>query len=179
MGQDIHIAVTRIVREGHLAEFERLLEEFAARSLAEPGSRGVQLLYPPRGSGSREYGILRSFSGEAERESFYRSPLYQEWSERVAPLTEGPPVIRRLTGLEAWFRHPDGVVPPRWKMALLTWIAVWPVSLLVPPLLIPHIGSRLPAFLVPGVVSAGIVAVLTWIAMPLLVKAARPWLHSD
>jgi hypothetical protein len=47
----------------------------------------------------------------------------------------------------------------------------------VPLLLRPLLGAGLPVILKAGLISAGIVAVLTWAAMPLLVKAARPWLH--
>ena len=62
-------------------------------------------------------------------------------------------------------------------MALLTWVAVWPVSLAVRALLLPVFGAALPLWLFAAVVAGGIVLVLTWGAMPLLVKAARPWLQ--
>jgi antibiotic biosynthesis monooxygenase (ABM) superfamily enzyme len=63
-------------------------------------------------------------------------------------------------------------------MALLTWLAVWPVSLIVPAALLPLLGARLPDFLFAGCVAAGIVVILTWGAMPLLVRLARPWLQA-
>ncbi len=177
MDHTIHIAITRQVYPEHVAEFERRLADFASRSLAESGARGVHCLYPPPGSGSTEYGILRSFGSEAERDAFYRSSLYQDWLREITPLTEGAPVYRQLSGLEAWFRSSQGGLPPRWKMALLTWAAVWPVSMLVPALLLPLFGHQLPKVLVSGMISACIVVVLTWVAMPLLVKIAYRWLH--
>jgi uncharacterized protein len=176
MDGPIHIAITRRVRKGQIAEFERALAEFASRSMAEPGARGVHTLYPAPGSDSTEYGIMRSFAGPAEHDAFYETPLYKEWVAKIGPMVEGEPTYRKLSGLEAWFRA-GGAAPPRWKMALLTWIAVWPVSMLVPALLVPFIGPILPRFLVSGVVGGGIVLVLTWVAMPLLVKLAHPWLQ--
>ncbi len=131
MSDDIHIAITRRVRSGYLADFERLLTDFSSRSLAEPGARGMHFLHPPPGSSSAEYGILHSFASEAERDAFYRSPLYRQWLKDIAPLTEGEAIHRELSGLEAWFRHPGESIPPRWKMALLTWVAVWPVIHLI------------------------------------------------
>jgi uncharacterized protein len=68
-------------------------------------------------------------------------------------------------------------MPPRWKMALLTWIAVWPVSMLVPAILMPLLGPNFPQVLTAGLIAAGIVVILTWVAMPLLVKVAHRWLH--
>lgn len=173
----IHVAITRRVRAGCEAEFQQALREFFQASFAHSGVMGASLLVPPPGSDTREYGILRSFRDEAERDAFYDSPMFREWNERARTMTEGEPVYRRLDGLEAWFRSP-GPPPPRWKMALLTWIAVWPVSMVVPALLAPLVGQLLPTFLFAGAVAAGIVIVLTWGAMPLLVRIARPWLHA-
>ncbi len=178
MSEDIHIAITRRVRSGHLAAFERLLADFSSRSLAEPGARGMHFLHPPPGSDSAEYGILHSFSSEAERDAFYRSPLYRQWLKDIAPLTEGKAIHRELSGLEAWFRHPGEPIPPRWKMAVLTWLAVWPVSMIVPAAVLPIVSPFLHPILASGTIAAGIVSVLTWMAMPLLVKMAHPWLQT-
>jgi len=82
-----------------------------------------------------------------------------------------------LSGLEAWFRGGGEPLPPRWKMALLTWPAVWFVSMLVRAVVAPAIGPNLPQVLESGVVTAGVVAILTWVAMPLVVRMARPWLR--
>jgi uncharacterized protein len=68
-------------------------------------------------------------------------------------------------------------VLPRWKMALLTWIAVWPTSMFVSLILKPTLGRDLPYVLAAGVTAAGIVVILYWIAMPLLVRVARRWLY--
>lgn len=172
----IHIVVTRRVRPGREAEFQQLLREFFQSSLGHDGVLGASMVVPTPGSGSTEFGILRTFASERDRDRFYASDLFKAWEERVAPLTEDGWTYRPLHGLEAWFRSPQRP-PARWKMALLTWVAVWPVSLAVRALFFPALGTTLPAWLFAGLVAAGIVAVLTWIAMPLLVKTARPWLQ--
>jgi antibiotic biosynthesis monooxygenase (ABM) superfamily enzyme len=92
-------------------------------------------------------------------------------------MVEGEPTYRQLDGLEAWFRDSHGAMPPCWKMALLTWLAVWPVSMLVPALLLPILGPNFPQMLAAGIIAAGIVVILTWVAMPLLVSIARRWLY--
>lgn len=177
MDQQIHIAITRRVRRECVAEFEAALGEFARRSLAESGARGVHLLYPPPGSDSMEYGVMRSFASTADREAFYASPLYKEWLARIAPMTEGEANFRELKGLEAWFRNPNTTLPPQWKMALLTWVGVWPVSMAVPAVLNPLLGPKFSPPLGARIIAAGIVVVLTWVAMPLIVKIAHPWLN--
>jgi uncharacterized protein len=54
-------------------------------------------------------------------------------------------------------------------MALLTWLGVWPTSLVVGTLLGTRL-AELPALVSSGVVAAVIVVCLTWIVMPLLVR---------
>jgi antibiotic biosynthesis monooxygenase (ABM) superfamily enzyme len=134
------------------------------------------MLVPPPGTKSPEFGILRTFTNEQERDDFYSSPMFLAWEERIKPLVVGEAVYRELTGLEAWFRSPQNQ-PPRWKMVLLTWIGVWPISMAVPAALNPLIGRSLPPVLFAGAVAGGIVLVLTWVGMPLLIKLTNGWLH--
>lgn len=172
----IHLVITRRVRPGREAEFQEALREFFQESFGHFGVLGASMLVPAPGSGSTEFGILRTFANTRERDAFYASPMFRAWEERVAPLTDDAWSYRELSGMEAWFRSPQRP-PARWKMALLTWIAVWPVSLAARAVFWPVFGTALPGPLFAGVVAAGIVATLTWVAMPLLVKAARGWLQ--
>ena len=68
----------------------------------------------------------------------------------------------------------DRCMPPRWKMALLTWIAVWPVNMLVPAILKPVLGPNFPQILAAGLIETGIVILVHWVAMALLVKGRAP-----
>ena len=175
MNESIHVAITRRIKPGCEADFQQALKEFFQASFAHLGVQGASMLVPPPGSSSPEYGILRTFASARERDNFYASPMFMAWEEKIKPLTEGEPVYRQLNGLEAWFRSPQNP-PPRWKMALLTWVAVWPVSMAVPAALYPMLGQRMPNVLFAGAVAGGIVLVLTWVAMPILVTLARRWL---
>jgi uncharacterized protein len=179
MDEPIHIAIVLRVRQSHVAEFERALEEFARESFTEPGARGVQCLYPPRGSDSTEYGVMRSFANAADRDAFYETVLFKDWLARIEPMVEGRSTRRQLVGLEAWFRDGHEPMPPRWKMALLTWPAVWFASTLVRTVLAPALGPNLPQIIEAGFITAGVVAILTWVVMPVLVKIARPWLRPE
>jgi antibiotic biosynthesis monooxygenase (ABM) superfamily enzyme len=176
MDEPIHIAITLRVRKAHLAEFERALADFARQSLAEPGARGVYCLYPPSDSASTEYGLMRSFANAADRDAFYDSLLFKDWLARIEPMVEGKSARRQLSGLEAWFRDGGEPMPPRWKMALLTWPAVWFSSTLVRAILAPALGPNVPQFVAAGFTTAGVVVILTWVVMPFLARAARPWL---
>ena len=173
----IHIAITRRVRPGREAEFKEALREFFQTSFAHTGVLGANMLVPPPGSDSREFGILRTFRTEKERDEFYNSPLFKAWDERARALTEGEPEYRELHGLEAWFRSPTNP-PPRWKMALVTLCGVLPASLLL-NLTVAGWLHEAPLVLRALVISALMVMMLTWILMPLLTKLFKPWLHAN
>ena len=168
----IHIAITRRVRPGCEAEFQQALHEFFQMSFAHSGVLGASMLTPPPGSESREYGILRTFANESERDAFYQSSTFKAWEERARMLTEGKPVYRQLHGLEAWFRSPQNP-PPRWKMAAATFLGVFPLAMILNLTLGPVIRSW-NFVLSNAVFNACVVAGLTWAVMPLLNRWLQP-----
>jgi len=119
---------------------------------------------------------MRGFASVADRDAFYQSALFKDWLARIRPMVEGESIRRQLVGLEAWFRDSTEPMPPRWKMAVLTWIAAWPV-MLVSAILALALGRNVPQVLQAALVAVGLVVILTWVAMPFLVKIAHPWLH--
>lgn len=171
----VHIAITRRVRPGCEEQFERSLREFLQASFAHSSVVGANMLVPPPGSTSREYGILRTFINEEERQAFYASSLFKEWDARAAQMTEGETYYRELHGLEAWFRAPVPP-PPRWKMAIVTFVGVYPLTSLLPGVF----SSLLPGWpplVVNILVTGSVVSALTWVIMPLLTRAFRSWLQ--
>lgn len=177
--EPLAVLALRTVKPGFEEKFEGALHDFISRSLQTEGQLGVSVMRPVQGSGSREYGILRRFSDPESRDRFYESPIFKQWEITVASLTEGEPKHQHLSGLETWFVLPGQravIPPPRWKMAVVTVVGVWPASMLVPWLLNPLTG-KLPTPLQALFVAAGIVILLTWAIMPFLVRILNPWLQ--
>jgi uncharacterized protein len=174
----IHVAVTRQVKPGCESAFEKALREFARESLHIPGTTGVHLIEPVPGTNGCEYGILRSFESEEASQRFYESELFKEWQERVADLVIGEPVRRRLHGLEAFFRDPQQTPPPRWKMAIVTWLGVFP-SVLLWSSTLPKVLIGLPYLAVVAIVNVFVVATLAWGVMPLLTRLFAGWLRNN
>jgi antibiotic biosynthesis monooxygenase (ABM) superfamily enzyme len=173
----IHIAITRRARPGCEAEFQHTLREFFQASFAHGGVLGATMIVPPPGSDSREFGILRTFADEKERDDFYASPIYKAWGKKCEPLTETNSWTQRpLNGLEAWFRSPQSP-PPRWKMAIATFLGVFPIATILNLTIGPAIRSW-PFLVANAVFNACIVALLTWVVMPLITRALHGWLHS-
>ncbi len=175
MNEPIHVAVVRTVKPGCEKAFEEALHEFFQTSLAHGGVLGATMIVPPPGSDSRAFGILRTFADEKERDAFYKSSMFEAWRERVTPLTEGEPAYRQLHGLEAWFRSSNDP-PPLWKMAVATYLGVLPVVTILALTLGPAISSW--PFLLNNIVfNLCVVALLTWVVMPLVTRALHSWLQ--
>lgn len=174
----VHVAIIRQVKPGMERPFEDALREFARESLRAPGVTGVHMIGPVPGSVSGEYGILRSFESEAACEAFYDSEMFRGWEEDATKFVIGGWTRRRLHGLEAFFLGVRGGPPPKWKMAVVTWLGVFPAVLLWSWVL-RYLLSGLPSLFTTAVISALVVATLAWVAMPLLTQVFATWLSSS
>jgi hypothetical protein len=174
----IHIAITRRVRPGCEAEFQQALREFFQTSFAHGGVLGATMIVPPPGSDSREFGILRTFADEKERDAFYASPIFKAWEVKCQPLTEKDSwTARPLHGLEAWFRSPHNP-PPKWKMAVATFLGVFPLAMILNLTLGPVIREW---HFVPrnAVFNAFVVTLLAWVVMPVVTRLLHGWLQPQ
>jgi antibiotic biosynthesis monooxygenase (ABM) superfamily enzyme len=180
MPEAITVSITRTVKRGCEADFERALHDFVQNSLSLPGQQGVHIMRPAPGSDSREYGIIRKFANREALAAFRTSPEYLGWANLASELTEGTGKVEELNGLESWFTLRDAPLRrlPKWKMALLTFCGVYVLSFLLAETLTPLI-HNLPVPIRTAIFSAVMVAALTWIVMPLITRALHGWLHSD
>ena len=174
----VAVFTSRTVKPGSEGRFDAALHDLIVRSLQTEGMNGMSVMRPVEGSGSREYGILQRFRDAERRDRFFSSAIYKQWEATEASMIEGEAHHPHLSGLETWFVSPGQravVPPPPWKMAFVTILGVWPASILVPWVLNPYIGG-FPWLLQALLVAIGIVVLLTWIIMPVLVRALKPWL---
>ncbi len=180
MDQPVHVAITRTVKSGCEASFEKAILEFFAQSQEDESTLGAQLLRPLPGSQSRTYGILRSFGNQQDRDAFYHSERFRRWQNEVAPLVEGDYARRELTGLEAFFNDSSRIhEPPLWKMAFITWLGVWPTVFAVTSIGGRWLLSGWPFWLAVGIETLAVVALLTWAVMPRLTHWFGPWLKPS
>ena len=79
------------------------------------------------------------------------------------------PYLQRATGLETWFTLPDLkaiVAPPKWKMAIVSFIAAYSTSSVAHYILSIYLGQR--PLLINLFMTIILVIGLTYFAMPLL-----------
>ena len=149
-----------------------------AASAKFPGHLGGHLI-PPEASGSGSYQMLFAFDSELHLQAWTRSGERRVWLERIAEVTYGEDATRVLTGMEGWFTLPASDTrrpPPRHKMALVTWLGIFPLVLLLSKLIGPWLAPVSPVLSVM-VVTALVTIVMTWWLMPRLVRLFAGWLY--
>ena len=175
----VTVIVTRRVRRGCAAEFERLMSGMQAAAARFPGHMGGFLI-PPDASEHGCYRTLFAFDNEAHRQAWTRSAERIEWLGRIATVTYGDAAMRVLSGLETWFELPAARTkrpPPRWKMAIVTWMGIFPLVLLSSHTIAPALGRLVHPLLTASIVTALITVAMTWVVMPALVPLFSNWLY--
>ena len=67
--------------------------------------------------------------------------------------------------------------PNRHKMALLTWVGIYPTITLTLTFLLPVLLPRFPLPIVTLIVTAIVVPLMAYVVMPLLLRRFGPWVH--
>jgi antibiotic biosynthesis monooxygenase (ABM) superfamily enzyme len=169
----VKIVLERRARPGEKESFERWVEELVALAGRSGALQGSSVLT----TGGGEYFILLRFASQGDLERWQASPEVVSLLGRgdTLAIAADQPVVQ--TGLETWFTLPGLPVPPtpppRWKMALMTWLALLP-QVIVLSFLVP---AELPFLLEVSLSTAIPVMMLTWVIMPRVTRLLYRWLY--
>ncbi len=167
------VVLSRFVAAKNWLTFESILAELIAAAGAYGRLSGEILRGPPTPAG-RLYHVIYRFGDEAALRAWEESDKRRTLAARAEALASGMGT-GRLTGLEAWFDIPAQSPPSRHRMALLTWIGIWPLVSLALWLLAPMLAAY-PFLLRTAVTSAVLVSTMTYLVMPQLARVASHWL---
>lgn len=178
--QPATIFVTAFPKAGKEREWEQAIGDLIRTSLTFPGHLGSLVLRPQQ-SGDRHYRVISKFDSVENMHRWHHSAERKEKVARLQPLEGKPADIHHLTGLETWFElpHHDGgnlTAPPKYKMAIVVWIAVYAAVLPLVGFLKPYTLSLPPAIGSAGIAAIS-VAMMTWGVMPLLTWLFQRWLY--
>lgn len=176
--QPVSTQVSRVVPAAKVAEFERLLAEVIAAARGFDGHLGVDVLRP---EGGGTYQIIFRYRSHAEHQAWMDSEQRRLLVVRIDKLLDAGTAaeVRSVDGWEGWFVAP-GYAPPappqRWKMAVVTLGALYPIVLGLLTLLQPltHTWPRPVGMLLTMSLT---IPLMTWIVMPALTNRLGPWLR--
>ncbi len=181
--ENTNTAITTVVRHfikpDKRKDFEKWTKGISAKAKQFEGFEGLQLIAPP--SDSKEYITLFKFSSVPALQKWMDSDERNKELSKLNALSEKEMVLGQITGIDFWFEAPQkksAAAPPKWKMSLLTWLAVFPGVVLLSKLyhaLFPDF----PAMLLTLLVTLTLVPLLTWVLMPNIVKLFKGWLFQN
>jgi uncharacterized protein len=172
--------VSRRAKPQHEAEFEWLMAEFITRAEAYPGCLGAQLVHPGDDASVDDtlYHALLAFDQPSSLAAWQNSVERAAGLAAIAPYIEGPEMVRGISGLAHWFQPQSSAKPtqpPRWKVAVVTWLGIFPtvyvLFLLLGNLLAPWtLLARI------SLLTVLVVTIMTWGVAPQLTRLLKPWL---
>lgn len=173
--EPVTVVFTWRVARGREPEFEEWAHDITSAATRSPGHLGSTWLRPQ--GADRTYHTVLRFTDSRRLAAWLDSPERQGWIDRLDGLASEERL--QTTGMETWFSLPERTVhaPPRWKMSLVTFAVVYPLSLalqltavpLTSPWPLPLRALAFPVILVP---------LLTYLFMPILSRLLRRWLYS-
>jgi antibiotic biosynthesis monooxygenase (ABM) superfamily enzyme len=174
--KSVTVVVSRRVFPGHERDYDEWVRRLVAAATEAPGNTGATMLIPEPGRPGLYHVVLRfkdRDSVHAWEDSYIRQKLsYEADAFSVKSRQEA-------TGLETWFTIPECpelAPPPRWKMFLVTSLAVYISSSIIIP-----VQGRFEdwPFLVGNILaSLLVVGSLTWGLMPVFSRYIfRKWLY--
>jgi uncharacterized protein len=172
--------VTRRVKPGHEPFYEQFLEGIIAAASRFPGHLGAEV-FRPETAATGDYRVVYRFDTAEHLRAWLDSDQHAAWLERAEPHVIGPIHTQFLTGLETWFTVPGlpgTPPPPPYKMAILTWITIFPLITLVVVVLGPLLDG-LPLVARLAITTAITVPIMTWVVMPRVTRLLRGWLYPN
>ncbi len=173
--------ITRIARRraqpGKEAQYEALIRELIEAMRKTPGFLGADLVPPEQAGGF--YEVTVHFRSEADLQIWDACPARARLHQRIREVADAEPEYRSLSGLEAWFAAavvPASMHPPRARMALVTWMGIFPTVSVFLWFVLPYL-MGLPFLLRTAIFTALITVTMTWVVMPQLTRLMRGFLN--
>ena len=171
--KEVTEVISRNIRAGQERDYDDWLRRFMMSERQFPGYLGTTVIAPGGNVSSVRY-IINRFANQASLDAWENSEESLKLLEEVSKYSTS----QRVTGMETWFTLPDLkaiVAPPKWKMAIVSFIGAYSISLLAQYILGLYLGQ---SHLLTNILMTIILVLgLTYFAMPLLSRLLQRWLY--
>ncbi len=170
--QPAALITTRLIKDGREEDFARWADRLDDAAEREADAAGVVRLEQP---GGFVYAVQRFRTAEDARR-WRDAPARHALDAEADAFSTG--CSRLEDGRRVQVRIPSEAATPKWKTWIATWLAVFPLLLVLNGLmaLLPF---KLPAPVELAATSLVMTATLTWFVLPRIRKLLRPWLLAD
>jgi antibiotic biosynthesis monooxygenase (ABM) superfamily enzyme len=177
--KDVTVVISRKVKPGYENEYDEWLRRYLILERKVPGYVGTTII-TQGGTDSAIRHIIHRFRDKLSLDAWENSDESHKLIEEANKCSTR--YYERATGLETWFTLPDLkviVAPPKWKMAIVAFIAAYTISSLVTFFFTLSLYIRQSPFVANTIMTITLVAGLTYFAMPILSRLLRRWLYPN
>lgn len=155
-------------------EFEAWVRGIDRTSRGFAGYLGMEHIHS-RGSSNEEHFCVFRFDNEDNLTSWMTSDDRRRWLSDERSHSAEIFTARPYSSLEFWFARPDAVSggPSDFKMALTTFLVIWPLVHFIAPAMSQLISS---SFVAEMLTVATICALVTYVFMPIVTRLLGWWL---
>lgn len=173
----VTVIVKRRAKAGKTEEFEQWMDGILHEAMKFEGHMGVNVVRPV--APSRDYTIIFRFDTYSNLTKWENSEIRNEWLRKSLNVTEGEPSVEKHSGLEFWFTPDRMVMPPRYKMVIVTASFVFVLLISLAQAIRQILGTLLNPILVTLIATVIMVLLMTYIIMPTATRILRPWLYRN
>ena len=180
MENNFTVVISHFIQPGKKQAFERALKQVIEKAKGYKGYEGIQTIRLGSNIES-EYLLLVRFDTESNYQFWAHSETRRAWSKELKNYITKESQVRFEEGLEFWFSLPQmaSTAPPKkWKMALLTWMVIYPSVLFLSTLAGIYL-YFLPLSLRMLMVSMILVSLMTYMIMPKITQIFAFWIYKS
>ncbi|WP_029297405.1 antibiotic biosynthesis monooxygenase [Chryseobacterium hispalense] len=180
--QGASVVVTHHILDGKQNEYESWLDEIIPQTRHSEGFIDLQIVRPIPGL-TFVYTVIIRFDTIIHLKNWMESGNRKKLIEKANPLFRKNDNYEIRSGLDFLFTSESttGKAPVRWKQFLVTWSAIYPLSLIIPLTLLPLLRFlEIPKnYYFDGLLISGIIVFLMVFAiMPVYTRVIRKWLYQ-
>ncbi|MEV4313887.1 antibiotic biosynthesis monooxygenase [Actinocrispum sp. NPDC049592] len=164
-------------KPGHVDEFAEWAKGATAEAARYPGNLAATVVH---NEGSRDFHVVHQFQTRRELRDWLDSDERERWLRHARTMAADRTAVQHRTGLETWFHVPSEAAatmrpPPRWKMWLISLVAVYPLVVAFQAFLAPLTASW-PLLLRSALFPIVLLTTMTYVVMPAVTRLLRRWL---
>ncbi|KFF02204.1 antibiotic biosynthesis monooxygenase [Chryseobacterium luteum] len=175
------VVITHHILDGKRQEYEKWLDEIVPITKHSEGFIDLQIVRPIPDL-TFVYTVIIRFDTISHLKHWMESDNRKNLIEKANPLFRKNDNYKIKSGLDFLFESENETkVPVRWKQFIVTWSAIYPLSLLIPLFVLPFLRFlQIPVnhYFDGLIVSGCIVFLMVFAVMPNYTKLIRKWLYK-
>ncbi len=179
MENNYTVVVSHFIKQDKKEDFEQALKQVIEKAKTYKGYEGIETIQVNNTEGNK-YILLVRFNTQENYQAWATSNTRKTWSQQLKNYHIKNSKVRYQEGLEFWFSLPQMPVaqpPKKWKMAILTWMVIYPMVLLLSNLAAIYMDFA-PLFLRMLLVSMLLVSLMTYFIMPKITTLFAFWIYK-